>query len=511
MIESGVRMGRYIKKKKIGIDVTHPHLLKEWDFKLNKDVDMSQTTFGSRTAVWWHCLKCERHWDATPNTRISNNNGCPYCSGVRVSELNSLEHNLPELLIDWSYELNTIKPSEVSIGSDIKRWWDCHRCEYKWEATINHKKNLIVGCPNCIGSVLNDTNNLLFCNPILCEEWDYEKNKLRPENYFSKSSQSVSWKCKKCSHSFVAVISNRNKDNGTGCPKCTARRQTSFGEQALRYYLLKIFKNTENRKKLAFRNQKIEADILIVDLKIIIEYDGLRYHKEKRREDTLKNMKFNSLGYKVLRLREEGLDECFGSKNFFLDGADTKNIDNPIKEIFEYISTIRDIGLSETHLDKLKNIDINTNRDRVEILELMELPDVNNNLSTRFPEIASEWDCTKNGNLTPEMFTYGSKIIINWICKENHSFEYSINERTNNGRSCKTCNKSRYISKNSFGEKFPESNEEWCFDLNEGITPFDIITHSKDKFWFNTSRGIKHTTASSRTGVYRARRKANNK
>ncbi len=64
-------------------------------------------------------------------------------------------------------------------------------------------------------------NSLLYINPTLSIEWNYEKNgNLRPEHFTAGSNKKAWWKCSK-GHEWQAVITSRNK--GHGCPYCSGR------------------------------------------------------------------------------------------------------------------------------------------------------------------------------------------------------------------------------------------------------------------------------------------------
>ena len=65
---------------------------------------------------------------------------------------------------------------------------------------------------------------------------------------------------------------------------------------------------------------------------------------------------------------------------------------------------------------------------------------VTNSLTTRFPRIAAEWDCKRNGKLTPDTVTYGANKPAHWICREKgHRFKTHINWRTSDGTGCPEC------------------------------------------------------------------------
>lgn len=63
--------------------------------------------------------------------------------------------------------------------------------------------------------------DLLTLNPILCKEWDYDKNQITPNEVTVSSEKKVWWKCNK-GHEWQASISNRNK--GRNCPYCAGKK-----------------------------------------------------------------------------------------------------------------------------------------------------------------------------------------------------------------------------------------------------------------------------------------------
>ena len=63
----------------------------------------------------------------------------------------------------------------------------------------------------------------MSCNPQLCEEWDYQKNEITPEQITPKSNIKVFWICKKCNNSWLATVHNRT--NGSGCPQCAKEKR----------------------------------------------------------------------------------------------------------------------------------------------------------------------------------------------------------------------------------------------------------------------------------------------
>ena len=59
-----------------------------------------------------------------------------------------------------------------------------------------------------------------------------------------------------------------------------------------------------------------------------------------------------------------------------------------------------------------------------------------NDLKTRFPEIADEWDYEKNGDLLPTRVAPFSSKTAFWVCKRGHSYSMVIANRASQKQGC---------------------------------------------------------------------------
>lgn len=96
-----------------------------------------------------------------------------------------------------------------------------------------------------------------------------------------------------------------------------------------------------------------------------------------------------------------------------------------------------------------------------------------NDLSTLFPDIASQWNYEKNGDLRPEMFTKGSEKSVWWRCECGNEWKTAIKSRTQ-GRGCSKCAGKRQTS-------FPE--QAFLYYMKK--LPFGAISRYKSN-WFVT-------------------------
>jgi len=127
-----------------------------------------------------------------------------------------------ELYKEWDYNKNHLPPQNYSNRSNKKVWWKCKN-GHCWDASPNTRSKGH-GCPYCSGNKTALEDSLLYNFPELCKEWDYEKNKIRPQNCRPKSNIRVWWKCSK-EHSWNTSLSVRV--GGHNCPYCDGQRATS--------------------------------------------------------------------------------------------------------------------------------------------------------------------------------------------------------------------------------------------------------------------------------------------
>ena len=223
---------QYIESEKSNsLACLRPDLAKEWHPTKNGFVKPDMISVSSGKKVWWFG-SCGHEWQMSVENR-SKGSSCPYCSGKRVLKgYNDLSTTHPQIANEWDYDKNTLKPDEVSHGSDKKVWWICSN-GHSFQATVS---NRVIGrqCPTCSienRSIVRDTNriakkgSLKDTHPLLSAEWDKEMNQdLTPDKVTSGSDKKVWWVCSK-GHKYQASVSNRVY--GKGCPICAGKKIVS--------------------------------------------------------------------------------------------------------------------------------------------------------------------------------------------------------------------------------------------------------------------------------------------
>ena len=112
-----------------------------------------------------------------------------------------------------------------------------------------------------------------------------------------------------------------------------------------------------------------------------------------------------------------------------------------------------------------------------------------NDLATVRPDIASEWNDSKNQDLKPNEVTSHSGKKVWWKCLKGHEWQATIASRTD-GCGCPICS-NRKVKKgyNDLETLYPELAKEWHPDKNDALKPSQITPGSSIKVWWKCPQG----------------------
>lgn len=112
------------------------------------------------------------------------------------------------------------------------------------------------------------------------------------------------------------------------------------------------------------------------------------------------------------------------------------------------------------------------------------ITDKTNNLSVKYPHLATEWHPTKN-NTEPDKIAAGSNKKVWWKCSANPEHEWEISPNTRiKGTGCPHCTGRTTFGGNTFGDKYPHLIAEWDIEKNTDLTPFTVCPTSDKKVWW---------------------------
>ena len=256
-------------------------MAKEWNYEKNGGLKPENIMANSNITVWWKCHK-GHEWRAKISNR-NNGRGCPICNSERNTSFPEyalvyyLEKYGLEVVHSYrekGYELDVYIPLIKTAIEYDGYYWHKNKAEKDLEKNQKCKKDGIKlyrirenlpklndssidyvvrkdqkDLPKILEEVLSEitrtsvdvnlerdtiaidnlreytekANSLLFSNPQVAKEWNYEKNgNLKPEHFAANSNKKVWWKCEK-GHEWQAAIYHRNK--GRGCPICAKEKR----------------------------------------------------------------------------------------------------------------------------------------------------------------------------------------------------------------------------------------------------------------------------------------------
>lgn len=125
-----------------------------------------------------------------------------------------------------------------------------------------------------------------------------------------------------------------------------------------------------------------------------------------------------------------------------------------------------------------------------------------NDLATLYPEIAAQWDETKNGSLRPSDVTAGSNRPVWWRCGKGHSYRAVIAQRVHRGSGCPYCTNRKVLRGfNDLATVQPPVAKQWHETLNGALTPEMVTAGSRKKAWWQCPYGhVWKAAIYSRTG-----------
>ena len=108
----------------------------------------------------------------------------------------------------------------------------------------------------------------------------------------------------------------------------------------------------------------------------------------------------------------------------------------------------------------------------------------NNDLLTKNPVLAAEFDNNKNYPLTAKDIAYGSAKRVWWKCEKGHSWMDTVSHRSL-GRGCPYCSGHKVlVGYNDLATTHPKIAEEWDYSRNGSLKPTDVSSGSHNRVWW---------------------------
>ena len=435
-----------------------PEIAAQWDYENNGTLTPQSVTAHCRKKVFWiypyDDPKTGKHfdfrWKALIDTRV-NERGCPFLSGKRIYPgFNDLATKFPEIAAQWDYENNGSRtPQSLSGSSTLKVSWimqyddpeTAKHFEFRWKASIRSRVYGNADCPFLSGKkVYPGFNDLATKFPEIAAQWDYENNgSLTPQSVTAFSKRKVSW--------------------------VYPYDDPYTGKHFVFRWKADICNRTANKSGCPFLSGQKKVWPGFNDLATKFPEIAAQWDYENNGDLTPRSV--------VAFTRRKVFwvypyDDPYTGKHF----------------VFHWKASI----LSRVH-----------NGPGCPFISGQKVYTGFNDLATRCPALAEQWDYDNNGSLTPQSVSYSSHTRVSWIYPyddpatgKHFVFRWKdfICRRTQSGPNCPfLTGRSVWFGYNDLQTCFPYIAKDWHPSLN-CISPSAVLKTAKKKYvWLCPSCG----------------------
>lgn len=243
----------------------------------------------AHTSIEHQCPTCGNIWKVSPSN-VSQGRGCPICA-LKATSFSNTTYDAKLLEKGIKYKrVGEYKNAHTSIEHQ------CPDCSSIWSPRPCHILNGS-GCPYCAG-LLKYTDKSYDTKLI---EKDIKYKRL---GKYINSKEKISHQCQLCGN----VWDTRPNDilNGIGCPVCAKSQQTSKAERELGIYIQSIYTGWIEFSDRSILKGK-ELDIVLPDLGLAFEYNGVYWHREDVKGKNYhlnKTTAVENFGYQLIHVNE---------------------------------------------------------------------------------------------------------------------------------------------------------------------------------------------------------------
>lgn len=384
-----------------------------------------------------------------------------------------------ELLREWDWEKNgEITPDTESPFERKRVFWRCEK-GHSWQVALNGRVANKSDCPYCTGKIASPgENDFATLYPEIAKEWHPTKNiDVMPDKVRPGSRIKVWWKCEK-GHEWKSQIKSRVI--GNGCPYCAGKIVVPGKTDLKTLYpeLVNEWHPTQN---------------------------GNLNPEDVRPGTTRKVWWRCEFGHEwksriSVRTKGAGCPVCAGKivKSGFND------FKSKFPEIAKQWHPELNGDLKPDEVSAQSNrlawwvdefghewratVSARANGSGCPYCANRKLLSGFNDLQTRFPEIAKEWDKEKN-EIGPD------KVLPNnvkawWRCPKGHSYEARIGSRAFHDTGCPVCAGKEVVEgENDFATLYPSLAKQWHPTLNGDLKPNMVTAASNKKVWWMDELG----------------------
>lgn len=388
-------------------------------------------------------------------------------------------HNRPELLKEWDQEKNgELAPDAAHPHSRVRVYWRCEK-GHSWITSIRCRVEGLSGCPVCAGkAVQSGENDLATLYPEIAAQWHPTKNgQLLPSMVRPGTHRKVWWLCDR-GHEWQAEVKSRVA--GNGCPYCTGRMVIP-GETDLATLYPKLAVEWHPTKNGSLTPQDVRPGTA---KKVWWRCE----HGHEWQAAIASRVRGNGCPICGSKTVVAGIND-FASQypNLAKQWHPEKN--GALKPDMVTAQSNRVVWWrDELGHEWRAQIASRIRGDGCPICGNKKLLTGFNDLQTRYPEIAKEWDSEKNGTTPDKVLPTKRKVW--WRCPNGHEYQCQIDTRAYQKCGCPVCaGRSVVAGENDLATLYPRLAKQWHPTKNGTLKPTMVTAASNKKVWWRCELG----------------------
>lgn len=387
----------------------------------------------------------------------------------------------PEISKSWDKEKNgDLTPDKVVSGSAKKVYWICPK-GHSIHVEVRRKVRGD-GCGVCANRILETGyNDLETVYPAIAAQWHKSKNgDLLPSQVLFGARIKVWWMCEN-GHEWQAFLYSRDPKT-YGCSACLNKKVVT-GENDLQSKFPAIASEWDFE-----RNAKSPSEVTFGSNEYAywICPKGHSYRTTvSKRTLTGQGCKYCSgsailAGFNDLQTLHPDIASKFHPT---LNGTASVNlIASQSKSRYVWVCQ-KGHNFSSTPQQLVKGYGCGVCAGKQIVVGV-------NDLNTKAPKIAAEWNFKLNDGLEPTQFTVGSEKMVWWICPLGHDYKMRIDNRYFLNRQCSVCaNRQVQVGVNDLETVSPMLAKQWDYSKNKDLKPSEVTSESTSKAWWLCNEG----------------------
>lgn len=419
-------------RAKVTLAQDSPNVASQWDYEKNYPLTPDDVTPGSSKKMWWKCDH-KHSWESTIKNRTKRNSGCPYCSGRKASNDTNISVTFPEFFEAMKrFGDQKVSPESLKRTSRTAVSLACDK-GHIWESSPRELSSIKGDlCPYCSNrEVLARFNDLEMTHPDVAVLWDEEANGIPASQVIAKLNHNgdpYHWSCEN-GHSWQRHMVSAIKH--PGCPVCSGR-EIVFGENDMSVFDPNLYAELDEKHK-----SKDEMERIFPTSNFKLTWLCPSGHG-KYEASMAKRYEGQGCPICAGNRLTVGVNDLNTVRPDIAKQWDTEKNDIAPSQISVGNSTRKSWWICDRDHSYQATVAKRASGTGCPFCANKKVLVGFNDLLTIRPDVAARWHPEKNGDKTPEMFSFRSGFVAWWMCEKGHEWQSDIDHQSG-GNSCPRC------------------------------------------------------------------------